>query len=193
MKTWPGGERDSDGAFQNRYKTEQILEVNCPRCGALPQEWCHRDAEKLSRYGKARMKAGVPPSHQERMWLRQGHDEREFPALLARQRPGWDESAPRAGMPGKGNLSLVPSRGGCGPCARERMLRIGLPGFPLDFPCRHGHSAMTPEPSYPQRYRGDRRCPQCEFVVPVQVAVQSPGVIGYRCDRGHMWLAGMRG
>ena len=194
MKTWPGGERDSDGAWQNRYKTEQLLEVHCPKCRAKPQEWCDRDGEKLGRRARAMARAGTPPSHQERMWLRQGHEEREFPALLAKQKPGWEESATRTGKPARGTLSLVRSRGGCGPCATERELRreLNLPGFPLDFPCRHSRDATLVSPSYPQRYQADRKCPQCGHVVPVQVVVQSPGVIGYRCGRGHMWLATAR-
>jgi hypothetical protein len=175
--------------WTSRFRTEEILEVECPKCGALPHKWCNREGEKLGRRARAMLKAGTPPSHQERMWLRQGHDEREFPALLARQRPGWEESAPRAGIPGKGSLSVVPSQGGCGPCARERILRQGLPGFPLDFSCRHARNVAPVTPSYPQRYRADRHCPQCKFVTSVQVVVQSPAVIGYRCDRGHMWLA----
>ena len=85
-------------------------------------------------------------------------------------------------------------RGGCAPCAREREIRQALasPNFPLDFPCRHSRDATPVSPSYPQRYRADRKCPQCALVVPVQVVVQSPQVIGYRCDRGHMWLATAR-
>ena len=37
---------ESDGAWQQRYKCEQILEVGCPRCGALPHKWCNRDGEQ---------------------------------------------------------------------------------------------------------------------------------------------------
>ena len=66
---------------------------------------------------------------------------------------------------------------------------LASPNFPLDFPCRHSRDATPVSPSYPQRYRADRKCPQCGHVVPVQVVVQSPGVIGYRCGRGHMGLA----
>lgn len=175
----PGGEH-----WQSRFKTEQILEVSCPKCGAAPQKWCDRAGEKLSRAGAALRRAGTPPSHQERMWLRQGHDPREFPALLARQRPGlWDEPAPPA-------AAVVPGpRPGCTPCARERVLRseLACAAFPLEFPCRHPQGGF-PVPSLPVRYHADRPCPECSMVVPVEVVVQSPAVVGYRCGAGHRWL-----
>ena len=80
----------SSDHWTSRFKTEEILEVHCPKCHAKPQEWCDRDGEKLGRRARAMARAGTPPSHQERMWLRQGHEEREFPALLAKQKPGWE-------------------------------------------------------------------------------------------------------
>jgi hypothetical protein len=60
-----------------RYKTEEIMEVGCPKCGARPHEFCARRGSTLT-----------PRSHQERMWLRQGHDPKEFARLRARVRPG---------------------------------------------------------------------------------------------------------
>lgn len=69
----------------DRFKTEQILEVSCPKCGAGHGQWCDRSRDRLKRRGAALRAQGTPPSHQERMWARQGHDESEFPALLARQ------------------------------------------------------------------------------------------------------------
>jgi hypothetical protein len=189
-KIWPGGERDSDGAFQNRYKTEQILQVECPKCHAGPQEWCDRSADKLSRRGKALRNAGTPPSHQERMWSRQGHDESEFPALLARQKPGWEDG--NMSRSGKSSSRHPGPRGGCTPCAteREELRKLNLPAFPLDFPCRHPQAADIPPPSpFPQRYTAERPCPECKKVVSVEVVVQSPAVIAYRCARGHRWLS----
>ena len=172
--------------WQQRYKCEQILEVGCPRCGAPPHKWCNRDGDNLSKHGMALLKAGTPPSHQERMWTRQGHAEHEFPALLAKQRPGcWDEAMKRTGNPS----ARPAARGGCGPCSRERAIRAEnrWPGFPVDFPCRH--PAPSSPPPYPQRYPADRPCAECGMTVGVEVVVQSPKVIGYRCGRGHKWLA----
>ena len=172
--------------WNQRYKTEQLLEVRCPKCGAGPQKWCDRTADELSKHGRALLKAGTPPSHQERLWTRQGHAEHELPGLLARQRPGWDETAP-----GKGKPRPV-ARGGCGPCSRERAIRAGPadPNFPVDFPCLH--PAAGPVPGFPVRYDGERACPECRFVAVVAVVIQSPGTIGFRCGQGHMWLAGHR-
>ena len=173
--------------WQQRYKTEQILEVGCPKCSAPPHKWCDRADEKLSKQGMALLKAGTPPSHQERMWIRQGHAEHEFPALLAKQRPGWAESAPSAGKP----VRRPAVRGGCTACARERAIRAGLqaPGFPVDFECRH--PGAGPVPGFPVRYAGDRFCAECAMLVSVEIVVQDPGTIGYRCGQGHMWLARM--
>jgi len=171
--------------WPSRFKTEQLLEVRCPKCGALPGKWCDRDGEQLSKQGHALLKAGTPPSHQERLWTRQGHAEHELPGLLVRQRPGWDEAAPRAGKPA---VRPAAHSGGCAPCARERAIRAGPadPDFPVDFPCMH--PAAGPVPAYPQRYQGDRPCPECGFAVLAEVVVQNPKVIGYRCGRGHKWL-----
>ena len=171
--------------WQSRFKCEQILEVGCPKCSARPHEWCDRDGDRLSRQGRALLKAGTPPSHQERMWTRQGHAEHEFPGLLAKQRPGcWDGPMKRTGKP------LVRARGGCTPCATERKVRENLksPLFPVDFPCRH--PGAGPVPPLPARYTADRVCPECARLVPVKVVVQDPRTIGYRCGQGHMWLAG---
>ena len=170
--------------WQQRYKTEQILEVGCPKCSAPPHKWCDRDGDKLSKHGRALLKAGTPPSHQERMWTRQGHAPHEFPGLLAKQRPGcWDEAMKRTGRP-------PAVRGGCTPCATERKERGRLksPLFPVDFPCPH--PKLFAVPSLPARYTADRVCAECARLVPVEVVVQDPGTIGYRCDRGHKWLAG---
>jgi hypothetical protein len=172
--------------WQQRYKVEQLTEVSCPKCGARPGEWCDRGGERLSKHGQSLRKAGTPPSHQERMWTRQGHAEHEFPGLLAKQRPGlWDETVVRPGKPAAHSGGRV----GCGPCGRERAIRAGLadPDFPVDFPCMH--PAAGPVPAYPQRYQGDRPCPECGFTVLAEVVVQNPKVIGFRCGRGHKWLA----
>ena len=177
---------ETDAAWQQRYKCEQILEVGCPRCGAKPHKWCDRAGDKLSKFGQRLLKAGTPPSHQERMWVRQGHAEHEFPALLAKQRPGcWDEAMKRTGKP-----AARAARGGCGPCSRERAIRAELnaPGFPVDFPCRHPAARMR-ETLYPQRWLTDRPCPECGLSVSVEVVVMEPRTIAYRCDRGHKWLA----
>ena len=86
------------------------------------------------------------------MWTRQGHAEREFPSLLAKQRPGcWDEGMPRTGKPSRPAGEFVPS--------------------------------------YPIRYTADRICPECARLVPAEVVVDSPHIIGYRCGQGHKWLA----
>jgi hypothetical protein len=172
--------------WPSRFKTEQLLEVGCPKCDASPGRWCNRAGDKLSKQGMALLKAGTPPSHQERMWTRQGHAPHEFPALLAKQRPGlWDESMTPAGKPS----SRPAARGGCTPCATERRTREALksPLFPVDFPCLH--PAAGPVPQMPVRYSAQRACPECSLLVPVEVVVQAPKVIGYRCTRGHKWLA----
>ena len=169
--------------WQGRVKCEQILEVGCPKCGAKPHQWCVRDGDKLSKQGRQLLKAGTPPSHQERMWTRQGHAPHEFPALLAKQRPGcWDDSMKRTGKPG------ARARGGCTPCATERKTREALnsPLFPVDFPCRHPN--LFPIPLQPVRYTADRICPECGILRPVEVVVQDPKIIGHRCERGHKWL-----
>lgn len=77
-----------EGARVKGFRAEQILEVPCPKCGAGAHQFCNRRRDKLSRQGKALAAAGTPPSHQERMWLRQGHSEEEFPALRAGIQPG---------------------------------------------------------------------------------------------------------
>lgn len=41
------------------------------------------------------------------------------------------------------------------------------------------------------RYSGDRICLQCGILVLVEVVVQDPVTVGYRCGAGHMWLARM--
>ena len=48
---------------------------------------------------------------------------------------------------------------------------------------------MTRCPAYPRRYTADRICPGCALLVPVEVVVMDPWTIGYRCGRGHKWLA----
>jgi hypothetical protein len=77
----------------------------------------------------------------------------------------------------------------CTPCATERRTREALksPLFPVDFPCLH--PAAGPVPQMPVRYSAQRACPECSLLVPVEVVVQAPKVIGYRCTRGHKWLA----
>ncbi len=146
--------------WQSRFKCEQILEVGCPKCSAPPHKWCDRDGDKLSKQGRALLKAGTPPSHQERMWTRQGHAPHEFPALLAKQRPGgWDEAMKRTGKPG------TRARGGCTPCATERKERERLksPLFPVDFPCPH--PKLFAVPPLPARYTAQRYCPECTMLV----------------------------
>jgi hypothetical protein len=59
----------------------QILEVGCPVCGAKPGEPCSRTGRSYrTRNGgrwvtrtRALRDGEIPPSHQQRMWLRQGH------------------------------------------------------------------------------------------------------------------------
>ena len=175
------------GLWQQRYKCEEILEVSCPKCGAEPHKWCDRADEKLSKRGRALLGSGTPPSHQERMWRRQGHADHEFAALLAKQRPGlWDESVPRSGKP----ASRPSPRGGCTPCATERKIREGLrsPLFPADFPCRHPQAG--PVPPYPRRYVAERFCAACKMVCGAEAGMQSPGAVAYRCARcGGTWTA----
>lgn len=172
--------------WQSRFKTEQILEVSCPKCGAAPHAWCDRTGDKLSKRGAALARAGTPPSHQERMWVRQGHAVHEFPGLLARQVPGWDECAARPG----GTVAAMrePARGNCGACARERAIRAQLASavFPVGFPCRHPGSG--PVPQFPARYAGERPCPECGMLRTTEIVVQDPRTTGYRCSQGHMWL-----
>ena len=43
---------------------------------------------------------------------------------------------------------------------------------------------------YRTRYTADRVCAECARLVPVEVVVQDPRTIGYRCGAGHKWLAG---
>ena len=74
--------------YRERFRTEQILEVACPKCAAVPGRFCDRKGERLSAGGRRLRAEGSPPSHQERMWLRQGHDPAEFDALRGRQVPG---------------------------------------------------------------------------------------------------------
>lgn len=71
-----------------RFRAEEILEVACPKCGVAPGRFCNRRGDKLSKQGKVLAASGTPPSHQERMWLRQGHSEEDFPALRAGIKPG---------------------------------------------------------------------------------------------------------
>jgi len=52
-----------------------------------------------------------------------------------------------------------------------------------------GRTGGTMRP-VPRRYLADRSCPECALLVPVEVVVREPSVIGYRCAQGHMWLAG---
>ena len=86
---------------------------------------------------------------------------------------------PRTGKPG-----TVAARGGCTPCVSERKVREALnsPLFPADFPCRH--PKLFSVPSLPARYVADRVCPECARLASVEVAVQDPRTIGYRCERG---------
>ena len=170
--------------WQSRFKCEQILEVGCPRCGAKPHKWCDRNGDRLSKHGRALLKAGTPPSHQERMWTRQGHASTSYRGCLPSSGPdggmsGCHEQASR----GRGRP------GGCTPCAAERKTREALnsPLFPVDFPCRHPR--LFAVPSLPARYTADRVCAECGRLAAVEVVVQDPEMIGYSCDRGHKWLA----
>ena len=82
-------------------------------------------------------------------------------------------------------------RSGCTPCNTERKVRAALasPLFPVNFPCRH--PGAGPVPQCPVRYTVDRFCAGCGGLRTVEVVVQDPGTIGYRCDRGHKWLVRM--
>lgn len=70
------------------YSTERIMEVACPRCHAAPHKFCNRQGDWLNDYGRAMLAKGQPPSHQERMWARQGHDPSEFRRMRRRIKPG---------------------------------------------------------------------------------------------------------
>jgi hypothetical protein len=127
------------------------------------------------------------------MWKRQGHEEHEFPALRAKQRPGWDELAPQPGKRAPRPVSAV-ACGECGPCAKERAWRKeeinDLELFPLDFPCRHPEPEDIVVPGFPLRYTADAVCPRCKTVRATEVVVQDPWTIGYRCGGcAYMWLA----
>ena len=74
--------------YRESFRTEEILDVACPRCGAAPGKFCDRKGERLSAGGRRLRAEGTPPSHQERMWLRQGHDPADFDSLRGKQKPG---------------------------------------------------------------------------------------------------------
>ena len=90
----PGGafHRRAEGChLDSRPEKEQILEVACPVCGAAQMAWCDRSGDRgyLSTARGRRMAAeGTPASHQERKWIRQGHDPAEFPVLREREQAG---------------------------------------------------------------------------------------------------------
>jgi len=82
--------------WEGRYKTEEILEVGCPRCGVLPGQFCDRDGERLRGRAAELRSQGTPPSHQERMWIRQGHTVADLGRLRARSQPvRYDRPRPR--------------------------------------------------------------------------------------------------
>lgn len=87
------------------FRTEQILEIECPECGAKPGRFCDRKGDWLSREGRRLLAEGTPPSHTERMWLRQGHLESEFGEMRAKNsQPGsyQAKSTKRGGVTGIG-------------------------------------------------------------------------------------------
>lgn len=90
-------------------KVEQILEVDCPKCGARASTFCDRTGDKLRGQGKWLASQGMPPSHTERMWLRQGHDPLDFGELRQGLKPGR--------YPARGNGKK-----------QRRMFRQGKPG-----------------------------------------------------------------
>lgn len=83
------------------------------------------------------------------------------------------------------------TRSGCTPCKTERKTRerLASPAFPADFPCKHPEAG--PVPGFPVVYTGERTCPECSMLTAVEVVVQDPVTVGYRCGAGHMWLARM--
>jgi len=81
----PSGGNSTVANLGEPITVEQIREITCPRCHAGPGEHCRRRG-RHGRQGR---------SHQERMWLRQGHDKSAFPALRARQRGGSPRDAAR--------------------------------------------------------------------------------------------------
>jgi hypothetical protein len=103
--------------WQGRYKTEEILEVGCPRCGSLPHRFCDRSGDRLTRRGEMLRRQGIPPSHQERMWLRQGHDLAELAGLRVAIRPGRYAESRTSPVPAAGGaecdcgLAAMPVRG----------------------------------------------------------------------------------
>jgi hypothetical protein len=146
------------GIWSGRYRAEQILEVGCPRCGRPAGQFCNRDFDKLSRHGRELRAAGTPPSHQERMWLRQGHDPSEFDALRAGIKPG-DYPHKRAGH-GPVRVIDAGSLVACGPDQPPRV----------------------------RRYTGELPCRECRFTVTVEVAVVDPWTVCCRCRAGHTWV-----
>lgn len=75
-----------DCHWSNRPTTEQVMEVWCLVCQAPPGQFCDRsrDWTPSTPDELAKAAAGTPPSHIERLWLRQGHD----PAGLPPRRRG---------------------------------------------------------------------------------------------------------
>jgi hypothetical protein len=92
----PGGafyrDRDEVGChLGSRPMREQLLEVECLKCGALPMSWCDRRGDRgylSTARGRRLLAEGTPDSHQERKWTWQGHDPAEFAELRERERAG---------------------------------------------------------------------------------------------------------
>lgn len=104
---------------QNRPRIEDILEVRCPVCLVPPTAFCRRAVREFrASTDKALAAAGTPPSHIERLWLRQGHGPADFPALRA----GLGSVPPRRKL----RVSLSPGRG-ARPAAREFWPGLSLP------------------------------------------------------------------
>lgn len=118
------GNTDRDQPWHSRPKVEDILCYPCPTCDAAPQQWCSRvlgkDLKPTGR-NKLRMASGEAPSHDERMWLAQGHDPSGFAALRGARRSGTPGPVPDRRAPGPDKPSHRGSRGGRpGPGKRER-------------------------------------------------------------------------
>lgn len=162
----------SEPAFARRFRTEEILEVHCPKCGARPHDFCNRDQDRLSAVGRSLRSRGTPPSHTERLWLRQGHDPSEFAAMRAKIRPFKEAEVDQARTP----------RGGW---TRDQLAKWGVPWPP---PAGWKRELVAQQVTYPRRYQGERLCPGCQTLRIVDVVVMAPASIAYRCDCGHKWM-----
>ena len=111
-KEWERGgafDRQPDGChLDSRPRKEEILEVECPKCGAPPMAWCDRRGDagyRRTAHGMRMIAEGTPDSHQVRKWARQGHGPEMFAELRAREVAGL--LAAKDGNTDMGEISLV--------------------------------------------------------------------------------------